>query len=226
MNYKRIYQITLIALLLGLFFITAQQVYTGQGNGYQTSQVDADSTSDKSDASKAAKSKPKKTDSKLSQDSKDMIALDDFKYTDSSEKKDYPDLMQHPEAFIDVDIALQRVFIKEGDKVLYEMYASTGKNDTTPRGTYHIENERGEYFYTQPLKLGAYYYTSFLDHGVYLFHTTPTDENKVVVPSIAKTLGREPSSHGCVHLSDPDCKWIYDKVPAGTKVVIHGTFKS
>jgi len=106
------------------------------------------------------------------------------------------------------------------------MFSSTGKHDTTPRGTYYVQGERGDYFYTEPLKLGAYYWVSYLNHGEYLFHTTPTDENGKYVESIAKTLGRKPSSHGCIHLSVPDCKWVYDNVPTGMKVVIHGEFKS
>lgn len=159
-------------------------------------------------------------------DDKDMVPLKDFCYKMSSEKKAYPDLTKHPDAFIDVDISNQRVYIKDGKTVLYEMYASTGKDDATPRGTYQIEPERGEYFYTAPLKLGAYHYTSFLNHGEYLFHTTPTDEKGHYVESIAKTLGVKPSSHGCVHLSNPDCKWIFDNAPTGMKVVIHGHFSA
>ncbi|MQS75205.1 L,D-transpeptidase [Companilactobacillus halodurans] len=159
------------------------------------------------------------------QDEKSMVSLEDFKYDQASEKKDYPDLTKHSNIWIDVNIATQRTYIMDGKEKLYTMYASTGKNDTTPRGTYHIQNERGHYFYTAPLKLGAYYYVSFLNHGEYLFHTTPTNDKGEYVKSIAKTLGKEPSSHGCVHLSVPDCKWIFDNIPSGTKVVIHGEFQ-
>lgn len=155
---------------------------------------------------------------------KGMVSLKNFKYDQSSEKKSYPDLNQHPNAWIDVDIATQRTYIKDGKTTLYEMYSSTGKHDTTPRGTYYIQNERGDFFYTKPLKMGAYYWVSFLHHGEYLFHTTPTDVTGKYDDKIAKTLGNEPSSHGCIHLSTPDCKWVYDNVPTGMKVVIHGKY--
>lgn len=174
---------------------------------------------------KIKKVAPKNTPTTV-QDDKQMVGLKNFKYTDPSEKKDYPDLSKYPHAWIDVDLATQRTYIKDGTTTLYEMYSSTGRHDTTPRGTYYIQNERGEFFYTEPLKMGAYYWVSFLNHGEYLFHTTPTDVTGKYDEEIAKTLGREPSSHGCVHLSIADCKWIYDNVPTGMKVVIHGKYQA
>lgn len=167
----------------------------------------------------------KKVEKTATNDDKDMIDLKHFKYTDASEKKAYPDLTQHPKAWIDVDIAAQRVYIKENQNKLYTMYSSTGKDDTTPRGTYYVQHERGDFFYTEPLKMGAFYWVSFLNHGEYLFHTTPTDVTGKYDETIAKTLGQKPSSHGCIHLSTPDCKWVYDNVPENMKVVIHGKYQ-
>lgn len=218
MDYKKICRIAIISLLaiIALGYGTFELV----GNSAKDVKVEA---KDKAEPKKVTKKVTNTPDTV--EDDKDMVSLKKFTYNDSSEKKDYPDLNEHPDAWIDVDIATQRMYVKDGETILYEMYASTGKKDATPRGTYYVQGERGEFFYTEPLKLGAYYWVSFLNHGEYLFHTTPTDEQGNYVESIAKTLGREPSSHGCIHLSVPDCKWVYENVPYGMKVVIHGSYK-
>jgi len=188
--------------------------------------VEAASKSKKKTTKKRVAKKKAVESPKTVHDAKSMVGLKHFKYNSPSEKKAYPNLIDHPNAWIDVNIATQRMYIKDGNKKLYSMYSSTGAHDTTPRGTYYIQSERGNYFYTEPLKLGAYYWVSYLNHGEYLFHTTPTDENGKYVKSIAKTLGRKPSSHGCIHLSVADCKWVYENVPYGMKVVIHGKYNS
>lgn len=218
MKNKGIYKIGLISLLAVILILVGANQFSRHSTEKRDVKVET--------KQKKTKRVVKKATPQTVRDDKDMVALKTFKYADPSEKKDYPDLAAHPNAWIDVDIATQRTYIKDGKKNLYEMYSSTGKHDTTPRGTYYIQNERGDFFYTAPLKMGAYYYVSFLNHGEYLFHTTPTDVTGKYDEKIAKTLGREPSSHGCIHLSTPDCKWIYDNVPSGMKVVIHGTYAS
>ncbi|WP_334333352.1 L,D-transpeptidase [Companilactobacillus sp. HBUAS59544] len=218
MNKRGIYTTILVALTV--IVLGAGGIYLATNNN-QNTKVEA-----RGQKSKPKKMVSKKKSSKAIDDDKDMVPLKKFKYTMASEKKDYPNLQEHPNAWIDVDIATQRVHIMDGKTKLYEMYASTGKDDATPKGTFHIEPERGEFFYTKPLKLGAFYWVSFKDHGVYLFHTSPTDVQGNYVESIAKTLGKEPSSHGCIHLSTPDCKWIYENVPTEMTVKIHGTFKA
>lgn len=132
----------------------------------------------------------------------------------------YPDPLTHPDLELDVSIGDQRVYVRAGGKTLYTMYASTGMDGSTPRGTFEIEAERGDYFFNSQEGMGARYYTSFNRHGVFLFHTVPTDAKGDYIDSEADLLGRRPSSHGCVRLTIPDAKWIMDKIPTGTKVVI------
>ncbi len=145
-------------------------------------------------------------------------------WTQSSEKKAYPDLTKYPKAWLDVNIAKQRVYIRDGanhNQVLYTMYCSTGKNNATPRGTYHIQAERGPHFYNASEKEGANYYVSWKNHGEYLFHTVPVDANGNYIKSVADNIGHKASSHGCVQLTIPDAKWVYENVPYGMKVVVH-----
>ncbi|UIF28244.1 L,D-transpeptidase [Levilactobacillus brevis] len=140
-----------------------------------------------------------------------------------SEDKAYPNLKQHPNAWLDVNTSKQRVYIKDGDQTLYTMYCSTGtgKENGTPHGTYYIQAERGKFFYNQSSGEGAKYWVSWKDHGIYLFHSVPTDQNGKFIKSEAEELGKTDASHGCVRLSVADAKWVYTNVPYGMKVVIH-----
>ncbi|WP_270335939.1 L,D-transpeptidase [Ligilactobacillus agilis] len=146
-----------------------------------------------------------------------------------SETVAYPDLKQLNDFWIKVVISKNRVYLMDGKKVVYTMYASAGeyerqadgkKKSTTPTGTYYIQAERGDSFYNPNLNEGANYWTSWLNHGEYLFHTVPTDANGNYKVTEAKKLGKKPASHGCIRLSVADAKWINQNVPQGTKVVI------
>lgn len=146
-----------------------------------------------------------------------------------SETVAYPDLKQLNDFWIKVVISKNRVYLMDGKKVVYTMYASAGeyerqadgkKKSTTPTGTYYIQAERGDSFYNSNLNEGANYWTSWLNHGEYLFHTVPTDANGNYKVAEAKKLGKKPASHGCIRLSVADAKWINQNVPQGTKVVI------
>ncbi|WP_125547665.1 L,D-transpeptidase [Levilactobacillus lindianensis] len=140
-----------------------------------------------------------------------------------SEDKAYPNLKSYPHAWLDVNTSKQRVYVRSGNKVLYTMYCSTGtgKENATPHGTYYIQAERGKFFYNQNSGEGAKYWVSWKDHGIYLFHSVPTDKNGNYIESEAKQLGKTAASHGCVRLSVADAKWVYTNVPYGMKVVIH-----
>ncbi|MGI6643456.1 MAG: L,D-transpeptidase [Bacillota bacterium] len=121
---------------------------------------------------------------------------------------------------IDVDVTLQRVRIMRGDEVVKDMICSTGiEGKETPLGEFKIQN-RGEWFFNDKYKMGAKYWVSFKDWGIYLFHSVAMDANKEIIPEEEAKLGT-PASHGCVRLPVEDAKWIYDNIPAETKVVIH-----
>ncbi|KRM61320.1 hypothetical protein FC26_GL001870 [Paucilactobacillus vaccinostercus DSM 20634] len=141
-----------------------------------------------------------------------------------SEKQAYPVLANYPQVYFDVNIAAQRVYIRNAadhNHVLYTMYCATGKNNATPRGTYTIQAERGLHFYNASEQEGANYYVSWLNHGEYLFHTVPVNQNGDYIVNIANQIGQRPVSHGCVQLTIPDAKWVYENVPYGMKVIIH-----
>ncbi|WP_157090839.1 L,D-transpeptidase [Heyndrickxia acidicola] len=136
----------------------------------------------------------------------------------------YPTLTANEPIWIDVSIKKQRVYIMDNQKVIYTMVTSSGidttPDTTTPTGTYHIQAERGTWFYSPKYKEGAEYWVSWKNHGEFLFHSVPMTQDKKVIPKDAEKLGQK-DSHGCFHLTIPDAKWIYDNIPYGTKVVVH-----
>ncbi|WP_372487218.1 L,D-transpeptidase [Lacticaseibacillus paracasei subsp. paracasei] len=147
--------------------------------------------------------------------------MDYYDWTKPSQSKPYPDVNMYPNLSIEVDIAKQRVYIKNGSTNLYTMYVSTGIDNSTLRGHFAIQTERGYSFYNANEGMGARYWTSFLDHGVYLFHSVPTDANGNYIVSQAKMLGKQPGSHGCVRLTIPDAQWINAHIKVGTPVYIY-----
>ncbi|WP_125704119.1 L,D-transpeptidase [Lacticaseibacillus daqingensis] len=174
-------------------------------------------------ASRAATSHPRTTASSSQASSQKAVAVSSAPVIDwqaPSENKPYPTVADHPHLSIVVSLADQRVYFKDGATVLYTMYASSGINNTTPRGQFAIQRERGDYFYNPREQMGAHYYTSFLDHGTYLFHSVPTDPSGHYIAAEAAKLGKEPGSHGCVRLSIPDAKWLNENVPTGVPVTI------
>ena len=150
-------------------------------------------------------------------------------YRQPSETIPYPDLKKAQHLWIKVLISKNRAYVYSGRQLIYTMYCSAGKYHRnaqgkkvsyTPTGTYAVQSERGLNFYNPREGCGANYYVSWRDHGKYLFHTVPTDKNGHYIPSEAAKLGKSTGSHGCVRLSIPDAKWLYDSLPVNTKVVI------
>ena len=138
-----------------------------------------------------------------------------------SQQVDYPDPAAHPGLSLEVSLQDQRVYVRDGSELLYTMYASTGMDDSTPRGSFRIQNERGDHFYNPDEGMGARYYTSFLNHGVFLFHSVPTDSKGGYIKEEADMLGIRPGSHGCIRLTVPDARWIMQSVPTGTPVLVN-----
>lgn len=135
-------------------------------------------------------------------------------------KMAYPDLSKYDQLSIKVSIDEQEMTILSNNKVIFRTIVSTGAPDSpTPTGTFVIEEERGDFFYNPSSGEGAYYWVSFKDHGVYLFHSVPTDEYGNEIPEEAARLG-QPCSHGCVRMSREDAKWFYENIPEGISVTI------
>ncbi len=135
----------------------------------------------------------------------------------------YPQLKSGEKIWIDVSIDQQLVYIFNGSERIYTMATSSGldtiPDNSTPLGVYHIQAERGTWFYSQAYQEGAEYWVSWLGHGVFLFHSVPMNDKQQIIPQGAAALLHK-ASHGCFHLTVPDAKWVYENVPYGTTVVV------
>ncbi|MFT8323085.1 MAG: L,D-transpeptidase [Bacillus sp. (in: firmicutes)] len=163
-------------------------------------------------------------------DEKELIAQEEQQKQDNEiidwnapSNGSYPTLDKSKSIWIDVSVNDQKVYIKDGDATLYTMTASTGidtnDDNSTPKGIYYIEPERGEWFFSSGYGEGAEYWVSWKNHGEFLFHSVPMNGNKQVIEEEAKKLG-EKASHGCIRLTIADAKWIYEHIQTNTKVVI------
>ncbi|MCY7781323.1 MULTISPECIES: L,D-transpeptidase [unclassified Bacillus (in: firmicutes)] len=135
---------------------------------------------------------------------------------------EFPNIKQK-KVWIDVNVKEQKAYIKEGSNTIYTMIVSSGldqtKDDATPKGTFYVEPERGEWFFSEGYQEGAEYWVSWKNHGEFLFHSVPMTKDKKVIEKEAEKLGMQ-ASHGCIRLTIPDAKWIYENIPEHTKVVI------
>ena len=98
----------------------------------------------------------------------------------------YPNLSDYKNLSISVSIANQTMSILSENQEIFKTRVSTGTaEDPTPRGHFVIEAERGDFFYNASVAEGAYYWVSFKGHGIYLFHSLPTDRYGNEIPSEA-----------------------------------------
>ena len=171
-------------------------------------------------SSSSATKEQKKQQTKAKKVGSDGSSTQPIDWLKPSQQVDYPDPAAHPGLSLEVSLQDQRVYVRDGSELLYTMYASTGMDDSTPRGSFRIQSERGDHFYNPSEGMGARYYTSFLNHGVFLFHSVPTDPSGSYIKEEADLLGIRPSSHGCIRLTVPDALWIMKSVPTGTPVLI------
>ena len=171
-------------------------------------------------SSSSAMKEQKKQQTKAKKVGSDGSSTQPIDWLKPSQQVDYPDPAAHPGLSLQVSLQDQRVYVRDGSQLLYTMYASTGMDDSTPRGSFRIQAERGDHFYNPGEGMGARYYTSFLNHGVFLFHSVPTDSKGSYIKEEADMLGIRPGSHGCIRLTVPDARWIMQSVPTGTPVLV------
>lgn len=204
-----IFLIILILLLVGIFYLV----------GHYVLQSDQSTNTAKSHASKSHKTTESQNKSNENEDAK-AEANDKNLWKKST--GDYPDLEKVNDLKILVDTKNQKTYLYDGSERLTSFVVSTGILDgesNTPLGDYVIESERGDSFFTPRFGEGANYWVSFKDHGIYLFHSVPTDEKGEYIVSEAEKLGK-PASHGCIRMSVPDSKWFYENIPTGTPVKV------
>jgi lipoprotein-anchoring transpeptidase ErfK/SrfK len=130
-----------------------------------------------------------------------------------------PSLRGGPATRIEVDMDRQVLHLVEGDRRVTTMKASSGRGGTfesedgqtlraeTPVGTFTIDRRiRGEH--QSSYGIGGMWDPLYF-HGPWAIHGSPN------VPA-------GPASAGCVRISLADGRWLFDRVPNGTPVVLYG----
>lgn len=117
---------------------------------------------------------------------------------------------------IDVSIREQKVRIYDKDRLVKEWIVSTGKNNSTPLGSFTTKN-KGDWFFSEKYQQGGKWWTAF--QGNYLFHSIPMDRDQNIIAEEAEMLGI-PASHGCIRLEVEHAKWLHNNIPKGTPVFI------
>ncbi|XVG95200.1 L,D-transpeptidase [Eubacteriales bacterium KG127] len=205
-----IFVVITVAILLGNYFVEKKYDKNTDSNTSPTNL----STEEKLKSNEINTGKHFKANPDLSSISKSEL----WKYPTGS----YPDLSSVKALNILVDTNRQIVSILDENMELTRFVVSTGIKDgesETPKGSFFIEPERGESFFAAEFGEGANYWVSFKGHGIYLFHSVPTDVYGNYIENEAAKLGT-PSSHGCVRMSVPDAKWFYENIPTATPIKI------
>lgn len=117
-----------------------------------------------------------------------------------------------------VNLKTQTVNVFTGSKgswnLVKSMPCSSGKNATpTIRGSFAVEYKLWEWdFVTYKVR----YVTGF--YGGYAFHSRiyKPDYSELTDPTIGT-----PASEGCLRMLDEDCRYIFDSIPYGTRVVVY-----
>jgi len=138
------------------------------------------------------------------------------------------------EKWIEVDLSCQRLYARQGEKIVYDFPISSGKWGLTPTGEFRIwsklkytlmtggSKSDNTYYYLPNVPYTQYFYQGYGLHGTY-WHNN---------------FG-QPMSHGCINLYTPDAEklfywsnpvlandqWVIypKKASEGTRVVVHGS---
>ncbi len=100
------------------------------------------------------------------------------------------------------------------------MRCTTGKSGTrTPHGEYRIGRERKRFGYFDEFDCYAQYWTQVVD-GIFI-HSLLYNERDAssLIRSSYRNIGRA-SSHGCIRLTVPDARWVYQNIAKGTTINI------
>lgn len=137
------------------------------------------------------------------------------------------------EKWIEINLTMQKLYAREGDRIVYEFPISSGKWARTPTGEFRIwsklkytkmsggSKHDNTYYYLPNVPYTQYFYRGFALHGTY-WHNN---------------FGH-PMSHGCINMYTPDAEimfyWTSPSVPdnkwvvyptqnsPGTRVVVRG----
>lgn len=151
-----------------------------------------------------------------------MIMLGMFPLCDQTAKADY-DMPYY--IVCDLTNQIITIYSTADDSIVRQMLTSSGKNDSTPTGTYTLPErvrsaERKEWYYFAGYNLYGHYATRIYK-GI-MFHSLPyyAKRESAICEEEWSKLGY-PDSHGCFRLRPDDAEFIAKNCLAGTKCKIY-----
>jgi lipoprotein-anchoring transpeptidase ErfK/SrfK len=128
-----------------------------------------------------------------------------------------PSLQGGPPNRIEVDLTEQVLYYVEDGQVVRTMPVSSGNGKSyrtqtgrrarglTPVGTFRVQRRiRGvRVSYLGVLHNPLYFYGGYAIHG-------------------SSSVPGYPASHGCIRVTQADGRWLFDRAPVGTPVIVHG----
>ena len=127
---------------------------------------------------------------------------------------------------IEVDLSNQitTVYRSDDGSVARQMICSTGTDDATPHGTFHLQTSRASdrqaWYFIGKYQCFVKYPTRI--QGPILFHSLPyADRDMATVDLSALRMLGSTASHGCVRLRWEDAQWIAEHCPDGTVTRIY-----
>lgn len=127
------------------------------------------------------------------------------------EYADAPAAPQPTGKVIGVDLTQQHAYVYQDGRLIYSLKISSGINDWTPTGTFHVyaktkkQKMSGPGYYVPNVPNILWFKGDYSMHGVY-WH---------------EDFGIRPRSHGCVGQSVADSEWTYNFSEVGMPIVIY-----
>ena len=121
------------------------------------------------------------------------------------------ELQKSAERWISIDLSEQRLIAWEGNKAVYAVIVSTGKQSTpTRKGIFKVQTK-----YPITRMTGADYDVPDVPYTMYY------DGGMAIHGAYWHNLFGTPVSHGCTNVAVDHAKWLFNWASVGTPVVVH-----
>ncbi|HBP88892.1 MAG TPA: L,D-transpeptidase [Nitrospirales bacterium] len=161
--------------------------------------------------------------------------------TDSNRSPNQKPASTQAKISILVDISRHRLFVKEGDHILHEAIASTGRGNIladprnpertwtfeTPKGTFAIESKLEKPVWIRPdwafIEQGDPVPDKMADRlkpGVLGRYALGFGNGYFIHGALYSNLLGQDVTHGCIQLHPKDLQFVFETVPLGTPIII------
>jgi len=120
---------------------------------------------------------------------------------------------------VDLTNCVVTVYAPDGSVALQALCTVGKKDSPTPAGEFTMGGQRERFGLFNKYDCYAQYWSQI--EGDIFFHSVLYDEpdGDTLIKGTYRNLGKA-TSHGCVRLTVPDAKWIYENVGVGSRVII------